>query len=53
MLDSEQAKLYLERDYHQPSDEIDDEWNLDGAVADARWFIDIGWRIAILTRRFV
>lgn len=33
----EQINLYTDRDYHQPSDEYSDDWNLDGMVEDAQF----------------
>ncbi len=37
---------YTNRDYHAPSDEIKDDWDLTGAVEDARLFLLMGHRIA-------
>ena len=37
---------YERRNYHQPSDQIDGSWNLDGAVDDARLLLVIGLRVA-------
>jgi Zn-dependent M28 family amino/carboxypeptidase len=33
-------------DYHQPSDEVNDAWDLSGAAEDARLFFAIGYRVA-------
>lgn len=32
--------------YHQPSDEINDEWDLSGLAEDAKFFFAIGYRVA-------
>ncbi|MDH3427402.1 MAG: M28 family peptidase, partial [Gemmatimonadota bacterium] len=32
--------------YHQPSDEIDDTWDLGGAVQDLQLFFMVGWQLA-------
>ncbi len=37
---------YIEKDYHQPSDELEPEWNYEGAVEDMRFLAELGWRIA-------
>jgi Zn-dependent M28 family amino/carboxypeptidase len=37
---------YNEKHYHQPSDEFDSAWNLDGAVDDLRLLAELGWAIA-------
>jgi Zn-dependent M28 family amino/carboxypeptidase len=37
---------YTEERYHQPSDEIDESWDLSGAVQDLEFFFRVGWRIA-------
>jgi Zn-dependent M28 family amino/carboxypeptidase len=37
---------YEQKRYHQPSDQIDASWNLDGAVDDARLLAVVGLRIA-------
>jgi Zn-dependent M28 family amino/carboxypeptidase len=31
--------------YHQPSDELRDDWNWDGALQHTRLLLDIAWRI--------
>ena len=36
---------YNEKHYHQPSDEFDPAWNLEGAVEDLRFLAEMGWRI--------
>jgi hypothetical protein len=33
---AEQISAYTAENYHQPSDELNDEWNFDGLVQDAR-----------------
>lgn len=35
--------------YHQPSDEISDDWNYDGALQQAELVIRVAWRIANIT----
>jgi Zn-dependent M28 family amino/carboxypeptidase len=42
----QQIEEYVEKRYHQPSDQIDDTWNLDGAVDDARLLLVVGMRVA-------
>ncbi len=37
---------YIEKDYHQPSDEFKADWNYEGAVEDMRFLAELGWRIA-------
>ena len=37
---------YVANDYHKPSDEYGDDWNLDGAVDDLRLLFTVGYRIA-------
>jgi Zn-dependent M28 family amino/carboxypeptidase len=44
----QQVEEYVTRHYHQPSDQIDASWNLDGAVDDARLLTVVGLRIANL-----
>jgi hypothetical protein len=39
-------KEYETHDYHQVSDDLRKDWDLSGAVEDARWFLDIGWQVA-------
>ena len=34
------------KDYHQPSDEVKDWWDLSGAVEDGRLFFAVGYRVA-------
>jgi len=41
-----QQEAWTERDYHQPSDELTDEWNYDGMVQDARLGFYAGYLIA-------
>lgn len=36
---------YTARDYHKPSDEIKPDWDLSGAVVDARALLDVGYRV--------
>jgi Zn-dependent M28 family amino/carboxypeptidase len=42
----EQAEYYRKNIYHQPSDELRDDWDLSGAVEDARLAFFVGCRIA-------
>jgi Zn-dependent M28 family amino/carboxypeptidase len=35
-----------EKDYHQPSDQIDDTWNFDGMIADSQLYFYAGWLIS-------
>jgi hypothetical protein len=37
---------YTDVNYHQPSDEINDSWNFEGAMDDAILAFMAGWRIA-------
>jgi Zn-dependent M28 family amino/carboxypeptidase len=37
---------YLEKDYHKVSDEVKKDWDLDGAVDDARLLLEAGYRVA-------
>jgi len=37
---------YTEKDYHSPSDEIKPDWDLSGAVEDARLLLAVGYRVA-------
>jgi len=41
-----QQEAWTERDYHQPSDELTDEWNYEGMVQDARLGFYTGYLIA-------
>lgn len=36
---------YISKDYHQPSDEIKPDWELSGAVEDARALFTVGYRV--------
>ncbi|MGH7177269.1 MAG: M28 family metallopeptidase [Tepidisphaeraceae bacterium] len=36
---------YVANDYHKPSDEIKPDWDLSGAVDDARLLVDVGYRV--------
>ncbi|HUS25006.1 MAG TPA: M20/M25/M40 family metallo-hydrolase [Candidatus Binatia bacterium] len=42
----EQQEAFVAKDYHQPSDELRDSWNLDGAVQDAMLLLRLGQRVA-------
>jgi hypothetical protein len=37
---------YVDKDYHQPSDEFKTTWDYSGAVDDMRFLAEMGWRIA-------
>jgi Zn-dependent M28 family amino/carboxypeptidase len=41
---------YTDHDYHAPSDEIKPEWDLSGAVEDARLMLAVGYRVASAER---
>jgi Zn-dependent M28 family amino/carboxypeptidase len=43
----ERVQAYNEKHYHQPSDEVRDDWNLRGAVDQARFCFDLGWRLSL------
>src|SRR5262245_9529767 len=43
---AEQLNAYIERDYHQPSDELADEWRFDGLVQDAQFGFYAGLIVA-------
>ncbi len=42
----EQLEAWVEKTYHQPSDEYDPNWNLAGAVEDAQLLLHVGMVIA-------
>ena len=42
----EKRDEYTNRDYHAPSDEVKPDWDLAGAVEDAKLFLVMGYRIA-------
>jgi Zn-dependent M28 family amino/carboxypeptidase len=37
---------YIEKDYHKVSDQIRPDWDLSGAVEDARLMLEVGYRVA-------
>jgi len=37
---------YTSNDYHKPSDEVKDDWDLSGAVEDGKLFLTMGYRLA-------
>ncbi|QCR23848.1 M28 family metallopeptidase [Pontibacter sp. SGAir0037] len=39
-------KQYTANDYHKVSDEVHDDWNLQGAVEDLQLFFRVGYRVA-------
>ncbi len=45
----EQQEAYEAKDYHQPSDELRDDWNLAGAVEDAQLLFYLGVKVANTT----
>jgi Zn-dependent M28 family amino/carboxypeptidase len=45
----EQQEAFEARDYHQPSDELREDWNLAGAVEDAQLLFYLGVRVANAT----
>ncbi len=42
----EQQELWIDKHYHQPSDEFDDQWDLQGAIEDAKLLYHVGRIIA-------
>lgn len=42
----EQHEAYEAKNYHQPSDEIDDSWNFDGMIEDAQLGFFVGLNVA-------
>ncbi|TCO76723.1 Zn-dependent M28 family amino/carboxypeptidase [Chromatocurvus halotolerans] len=42
----EMRERYTAEDYHKPSDTVRDNWNLEGLVEDARFFLRLGYRVA-------
>lgn len=42
----EQLDLWVEKTYHQPSDEYEEDWDLSGAVQDLRLLFQVGLSIA-------
>ena len=45
-LAKKQRDEYIEKDYHQPSDEYKPDWDFSGAVEDMQFLAELGWRIA-------
>jgi len=37
---------YVSKDYHKPSDEVKPDWDLGGAVEDARALFEVGYRVS-------
>ena len=37
---------YTANDYHKVTDEVKPDWDLSGAVEDARFFLAVGYRVA-------
>jgi Zn-dependent M28 family amino/carboxypeptidase len=44
----QQVEEYVTKNYHQPSDQMTDAWNLEGAIDDVRLLTVVGLRIANL-----
>jgi Zn-dependent M28 family amino/carboxypeptidase len=42
----EMRHRYNEQDYHKPSDEVHEDWDMSGAVQDAQLFFLVGYRVA-------
>jgi Zn-dependent M28 family amino/carboxypeptidase len=42
----ERWNAYAAKDYHQVTDEVRADWNLSGAVEDARWLLIAGYNVA-------
>lgn len=42
----EQLEAWVEKTYHQPSDEFDPTWDLEGAIDDARLLMHVGLEVA-------
>lgn len=42
----EQLDLWVEKTYHQPSDEFEESWDLAGAIEDARLLMQVGLEVA-------
>jgi Zn-dependent M28 family amino/carboxypeptidase len=42
----EKRDEYTTNDYHKPSDEVKSDWDLSGAVEDAKALFQVGWRVA-------
>ena len=40
---------YTTKDYHKPSDEVKPDWDLSGAVEDARALFEVGYRVTTAT----
>ena len=40
---------YTANDYHKPTDEVKTDWDLSGAVDDAKALFEVGWRVAYST----
>jgi Zn-dependent M28 family amino/carboxypeptidase len=45
----EQREAFVEKDYHQPSDELRDDWNYAGAVEDTQLLFYLGVKVANTT----
>jgi hypothetical protein len=42
----EQLEAWVEKTYHQPGDEFREDWDLAGAIDDARLLMEIGLQVA-------
>src|SRR5262249_10511365 len=46
-MDAERRRdAFTTRDYHQPSDEVRDDWDYEGAAEDARLLAELVWTLA-------
>ncbi|MHC2990382.1 peptidase M28 [Pontibacter sp. HJ8] len=43
---TKKQEQYTAADYHKVSDEVRDDWNLDGAIEDLQLFFRVGYRVA-------
>ena len=37
---------YTAKNYHAPSDEYDDSWDMSGVMQDAQLYYNVGWKLA-------
>jgi Zn-dependent M28 family amino/carboxypeptidase len=42
----EQRRKYTAENYHKPSDKIQSDWDMSGAVQDAQLYLLVGYRVA-------
>lgn len=43
---TEQLEAWVEKNYHQPSDEYSEDWNLSGAIEDLQLLFDVALKVA-------